>query len=63
MPLWALSRHLGLSQPAISKWVQVPAKRLVAVARYLKVPPHRLRPDLYPPPPWATLVSKPKELI
>lgn len=61
-PIEPLALHLGVSKPAISKWTQVPARRLVAVARYLKVSPQALRPDLYPPPPWASLRSNPKEL-
>jgi len=44
-----LAFHLGISQPAVSKWPQVPAERLEAVAHFLRVPPESLRPDLFDP--------------
>lgn len=50
----SLARALGLSQPAVSKWVQVPRKRLDDVAKHLGRDPELLRPDLYPDP-WSSL--------
>ncbi|MFA5898826.1 MAG: hypothetical protein WC829_06900 [Hyphomicrobium sp.] len=50
-----LAAALGVSQPAVSKWVQVPEKRLDVVAQTLGVHPHLLRPDLAPPDPWSAL--------
>lgn len=47
------AKAVGVSQPAASAWVQVPEKRLTAAARYLRVEPRELRPDLFPP--WAGL--------
>lgn len=47
-----LAAHLGITQPAVSKWRQVPADRLDMVAVWLQVPAHRLRPDLDP---WSSL--------
>ncbi len=43
----ALSRALGVSQPAISAWKRVPADRVVAVELATRVPRATLRPDLY----------------
>ena len=43
----ALSRELGISQPAISSWKRVPADRVVAVEAASGVPRAELRPDLY----------------
>jgi DNA-binding transcriptional regulator YdaS (Cro superfamily) len=50
-----LARHLGISSPAVSKWKQVPADRLDAVAAWLGTTPDDLRPDLYKVDPWAAL--------
>lgn len=44
----SLAKHLGVSQPAVSKWQQVPKERLAAVAAYIGVPAYALRPDLDP---------------
>jgi TorA maturation chaperone TorD len=43
----ALSRALGISQPAISAWKRVPSERVVSVEAATGVPRARLRPDLY----------------
>jgi TorA maturation chaperone TorD len=43
----ALSRALGLSQPAISNWKRVPADRVVAVEGLTGIARAVLRPDLY----------------
>jgi DNA-binding transcriptional regulator YdaS (Cro superfamily) len=48
-----LSRALNaeVTPQAISQWRQVPAGRVLKVESATGVPRHRLRPDLYPPPP------------
>jgi len=43
-----LARHVGVSQPAVVKWQQVPKERLAVVAAYIGIPAHLLRPDLDP---------------
>lgn len=53
--LKALAERLGISIPAVSKWKQVPLDRLDGVAEHLSVSRGELRPDLYPPDPWAPL--------
>lgn len=45
----ALSRVLGCSPQAISKWQRIPAERVLAVAEAAGMNPSDLRPDLYPP--------------
>jgi TorA maturation chaperone TorD len=44
----ALARTLGISQPSVSNWQQVPAHRVLAVEAATGVPRGVLRPDLYP---------------
>lgn len=44
----ALARALGVSQPSVSNWQQVPAQRVLAVEAVTGVPRGALRPDLYP---------------
>lgn len=43
-----------LTRQAISDWAKlkrgVPSSRVMMVARVLKLPPHRIRPDVFPPP-------------
>ena len=51
----ALALHLGVSRPAVSKWPYVPEKRVLAVSQFMNLPPSSLRPDIYPPDPWANL--------
>jgi len=50
-----LARKLGMegcSSGTISKWEngQVPAERVLAVAKVTGIAPHVLRPDIYPKP-------------
>ena len=45
-----IAAGLGISIAAVSQWQRVPADRVAELARLLDLPPHRLRPDLYPPP-------------
>lgn len=43
-----IARELGLNHSAPYQWRDVPANRVIAVARILSVSPSVLRPDLYP---------------
>jgi TorA maturation chaperone TorD len=42
-----LARRIGIAQPSVSNWNQVPADRVVAVEAATGVARMRLRPDLY----------------
>lgn len=42
-----LARKIGISQPSVSKWVRVPAERVLAVEAATGVERAILRPDLY----------------
>lgn len=42
-----LARRIGISQPSVSNWNQVPAERVIAVEAATGVARVRLRPDLY----------------
>ncbi len=44
----ALARALGISQPAVSNWLKIPAERVLAVAALTGLKRSVLRPDLYP---------------
>jgi DNA-binding transcriptional regulator YdaS (Cro superfamily) len=41
-----LARRLGLTQPAISAWREVPAERVVEIERLTGIARYLLRPDL-----------------
>lgn len=44
---------LGLPVQTVYSWINrdtVPARRVLAVSRLTGVPPHKLRPDIYPVP-------------
>jgi pyruvate kinase len=44
---------LGIKHPSICGWIergQVPAARVAEVSRLIDVPPHRIRPDIFPAP-------------
>lgn len=56
LKLTALAGHLGISRAAVSAWSRVPEDRVDAVAEYLRVTPHQLRPDLRDP--WETLTKR-----
>ena len=47
----SVAEQMNMSQPGVSKWVQVPEDRMHATASFLGVEPRELRPDLFPP--WA----------
>jgi len=44
------AKALGITRAAVVKWRQVPPARVHAVSRVTGLPPHRLRPDLFPEP-------------
>lgn len=46
----AVGRRLGISGASVSNWARIPAERVLAVAKFTDLPPHVLRPDLYPVP-------------
>ncbi len=46
--LTALGRICGVTQQAVRKWKMVPAGRVLPVAAATGIPPHILRPDIYP---------------
>ena len=48
--LAGLAAPLGITIQAVSQWDEVPPLRVLAVSRISGVPPHELRPDLYPVP-------------
>ena len=47
----ALAKALGLTQPAIARWIKrrrIPAERTLDVSRVTGIPVSELRPDIYP---------------
>jgi hypothetical protein len=42
-----LARHLGIKQPSIAGWKQIPAERVVGVEEASGIPREVLRPELY----------------
>lgn len=46
-----ITRELRLSRSAVSQWSQVPADRVVRVSEIIGIPPHEIRPDVFPAPP------------
>lgn len=45
----ALARSLGITQPSVSTWRQIPAARVLEIEALTGVSRTALRPDLYPP--------------
>lgn len=45
-----LGNLLGISRSAVGQWRRVPSAHVLEVAKFLRVHPHDIRPDLYPPP-------------
>ena len=43
----SLARAIGIAQPSVSAWSQVPAERVLAVEALTRVERSLLRPDLY----------------
>jgi TorA maturation chaperone TorD len=44
----ALARSLGIAQPSVSNWKQIPHDRVLNIEQLTGVPRTSLRPDLYP---------------
>lgn len=45
-----LAALLGIKHPSLYSWDRVPAGRVLDIARLANVPPHSVRPDIYPHP-------------
>lgn len=45
-----LAHLLGIKHPSLYSWDRVPAERALDIARLANVPPHEVRPDIYPDP-------------
>jgi len=46
----AVGRALGITPQAVGQWQRIPAERVLEISRLSGVPPHDLRPDIYPDP-------------
>lgn len=48
-----LAAEFGVNKTTVLRWEegQVPAERVLAVSALTGIPPHTLRPDIYPVPP------------
>jgi DNA-binding transcriptional regulator YdaS (Cro superfamily) len=46
-----VSRHIGLTRQAVSKWQIIPARHVLLVERLSGVSRYDLRPDVFGPPP------------
>jgi hypothetical protein len=45
-----LAEHLGITRSAVWMWRRVPPRHALAVAKLMKLHPHRVCPEIYPPP-------------
>lgn len=45
-----LGTKLGISRSAVWMWHRVPPKHALAVAKFMKLHPHKVCPELYPAP-------------
>jgi hypothetical protein len=45
-----LGKRLGITRSAVWMWERVPPKHALTVAKFMKLHPHRVCPDIYPPP-------------
>ncbi|HEY2212300.1 MAG TPA: YdaS family helix-turn-helix protein [Bradyrhizobium sp.] len=43
-----IAKACGIKRQAVCQWRQVPSKRVLIVSKITNIPPHRIRPDLYP---------------
>jgi DNA-binding transcriptional regulator YdaS (Cro superfamily) len=52
LTLEALAARFGVNKTTIMRWEEghVPAERVLAVSKATGIPPHELRPDIYPAP-------------
>jgi DNA-binding transcriptional regulator YdaS (Cro superfamily) len=48
-----LADRLSVRRQAIYQWDRVPVERVQAVSSLSGIPPHELRPDIFPPPKYA----------
>lgn len=46
----AVGRSIGITPQAVGQWERVPAERVLGLSRLSGIPPHEIRPDIYPPP-------------
>jgi hypothetical protein len=53
----AIAKRLRIQRQAISQWTEVPWNRVLVVAEITGLPPHEIRPDIYPPPSGTTGVA------
>ena len=44
----ALARALGIKHPALFRWRQVPAGRVLQIEKLTGISRHDMRPDIYP---------------
>ena len=45
-----LASALGIRHPSFHSWERVPAERVLEISKFSGVPPHEIRPDIYPAP-------------
>jgi DNA-binding transcriptional regulator YdaS (Cro superfamily) len=45
-----LARKLGLTQPTVARWRQIPVPHVPKIERLYKIPRWQLRPDVWEPP-------------
>jgi hypothetical protein len=46
----AVAEALRIKVPSTYSWKQVPAERVLVLSRMSGMPPHKLRPDIFPRP-------------
>ncbi|MDC7784810.1 Cro/CI family transcriptional regulator [Rhodoplanes sp. TEM] len=45
-----VAKALGIGRQAVYQWRRVPPERVLTVSEVTGLPPHQIRPDLYPVP-------------
>lgn len=45
-----LAKLFAITSQAVSQWEQVPPLRVLELSRLTGIPPHEIRPDIYPTP-------------
>jgi len=43
-----VSREAGITSSAVSQWAVIPAERVGLISHLTGLPPHEIRPDLFP---------------